>query len=178
MAGAGSQGNSASRWGDYSGLVVDESDGCTFWYTTEYYTATSPTGQIACPDPVNPPGFSTACWSTRIGRFRFPTCVGALSVDRPTLWPPNHKLVMVTVDYTSGPGVTCSLSVSSDEPIDGTGDGDTAPDWVIVDDHHVKLRAERAGSGDGRVYTILVTCTDGDGNSSSNSVQVVVPHNP
>jgi len=52
-----------------------------------------------------------------------------------------------------------------------------SPDWVIVDDHHVKLRAERAGSGDGRVYTILVTCTDGDGNSSSNSVEVTVPHN-
>jgi hypothetical protein len=41
----------------------------------------------------------------------------------------------------------CVLSVTSNEPINGTGDGDTAPDWEIVDAHHVRLRAERAGTG-------------------------------
>jgi hypothetical protein len=172
MAGAGSQANTASRWGDYSALTVDPSDGCSFWYTTEYYQVTNPEGRIPCPHPSDPAlGFSNACWSTRIGSFRFPTCVGAASVNKPVLWPPNHKLVNVTVDYTTGPDVTCSLSVSSDEPV-----GDTSPDWVVVDEHHVKLRAERDGTGDGRVYTILITCTDGSGNSSSFAVYVTVPH--
>ena len=45
-------------------------------------------------------------------------------------------------------------------------DGNTAPDWEIVDSHHVRLRAERSGRGNGRVYTITITCTDGSGNST------------
>lgn len=78
----------------------------------------------------------------------------------------NHKLVDVTLAYDDGSSSSritthsspCSVAVSSNEPVNGTGDGDTSPDWVIVDPHHVKLRAERAGNGNGRVYTISVTC--------------------
>ncbi len=102
-----------------------------------------------------------------------------LSVDKPSLWPPNHKFVDVTVNYNvadnCGP-VNCVLSVTSNEPENGTGDGDTAPDWIIVDAHHVELRAERAGNGTGRIYTITVTCTDSAGNTSTQAVQVTVPH--
>ncbi len=57
MAGSGSQTNSQSRWGDYSALQVDPTDGCTFWYTNEYLTTTS-----------------NADWHTRIGSFKFPSC--------------------------------------------------------------------------------------------------------
>jgi hypothetical protein len=39
VAGAGSQPGTANRWGDYSSMRIDQ-DGCTFWYTTEYYTTT------------------------------------------------------------------------------------------------------------------------------------------
>ncbi len=58
----------------------------------------------------------------------------------------------------------------------GTGDGDTAPDWVVLDDHHVQLRAERAGNGNGRVYTITTTCHDQYGNTSHSSTTVTVQH--
>ncbi len=58
QAGSGSQ-SGTNRWGDYSGLVVDPSDGCTFWYTNEYYTSQN-SGSIL--------------WQTRIGRFSFPAC--------------------------------------------------------------------------------------------------------
>ncbi len=37
MVGTGSQTNSSGRWGDYSLMVVDPVDDCTFWYTQEYY---------------------------------------------------------------------------------------------------------------------------------------------
>ena len=49
------------------------------------------------------------------------------------------------------------------------------PDWVIVDPTTVKLRAERAEFGKGRVYKILVTCRDASGNASTAATTVSVP---
>jgi hypothetical protein len=57
--GGGSQTHSAGRWGDYSSLMVDPVDDCTFWYTTEYHQVTS-----------------SANWRTRVGTFKFPGCGG------------------------------------------------------------------------------------------------------
>jgi hypothetical protein len=110
-----------------------------------------------------------------------PPVIHDLAATPPVLWPPNHKMKNVDVNYTStdncpGP-ITCHITVISDEPENGTGDGDTAPDWELTDDHHIKLRAERAGNGDGRVYTVTVTCTDQYGNSSSGDKKVLVPKN-
>ena len=92
----------------------------------------------------------------------------------------NHKMVDVTVNYTSsdnsGASSVCSLTVTSSEPLNGTGDGNTAPDWEIVDAHRVRLRAERAGNGTDRTYTITITCVDAAGNTATASTTVVVPH--
>ncbi len=41
LSGTGSQISSAGRWGDYTNMAIDGSDGCTFWYTNEFYTTTS-----------------------------------------------------------------------------------------------------------------------------------------
>lgn len=62
IAGLGSQtaGPDPSRWGDYSAMVVDEADQCTFWFTSEYLP--------------NVPSATNANWRTRIGSFRFPSC--------------------------------------------------------------------------------------------------------
>jgi hypothetical protein len=56
--GGGAQTTSSNRWGDYSSLNVDPLDDCRFWYTTEYYAATSPSG-----------------YSTKIASFKFPECL-------------------------------------------------------------------------------------------------------
>ena len=97
------------------------------------------------------------------------------------LSPPNHKMLNVAVGYAVtdswGP-VTTRLSVASDDPDDATGDGHTAPDWEIVNDRLVRLRAERSGQGTARVYTITITATDSAGQSSSRQVLVTVPKNP
>jgi len=73
-------------------------------------------------------------------------------------------------------GLKPIITISSNEPVDGTGDGDASPDWEVIDARHILLRAERSGNGSGRVYTITVTVTDSAGSSSSSSVTVRVPH--
>jgi hypothetical protein len=84
------------------------------------------------------------------------------------------------VDYTAtdncGGIITSSLKVTSNQPENGTGDGNTESDWTIVDEHNVKLRAERAGNGGCRIYSIQITSTDQYGNSSDSTITVVVPH--
>jgi len=108
-----------------------------------------------------------------------PPQVGTLTVDKPFLWPPNHQLIPIIVSYSASDNcsATCALTVTSSEPDNGLGDGDTANDIQIVDDHHVLLRAERSGKGNGRTYAIKTTCTDAAGNSTmSGPVNVIVQH--
>jgi hypothetical protein len=118
-----------------------------------------------------------------VAYFQLPVFIANTAVDKPMLWPVNHKMAPITVSYdlqnvcsTVNP-VTATLSVSCNEPVNGTGDGSTSPDWVVVDAHHVHLRAERAGTGSGRVYTVTITATDAKGNVTTQAVTVTVPHN-
>ena len=106
-----------------------------------------------------------------------------VSVTPDVLWPANHKYVDVTatvvVSDNFDPNPTVELvSVTSNEPDDGLGDGDTANDIVIVDDFHFQLRAERSGNGDGRIYTITYKVTDACGNSATQSVDGDCPAEP
>jgi hypothetical protein len=96
-----------------------------------------------------------------------------------TLSPPNHKLVDVTVtvvanDLVDPAPIVRIVSVSSNQPLNGTGDGDTSPDWFITGALTLQLRAERAASAD-RIYTITVEATDATGNTSTEEVTVRVP---
>lgn len=62
-----------------------------------------------------------------------------------------------------GDAITVEItSVTQDEPINGLGDGDTCPD-AVIDEGRVELRAERSGTGDGRVYQIEFIASDGKG---------------
>jgi hypothetical protein len=109
-----------------------------------------------------------------------PPQVTLLSVSQDSLWPPNHKMVDIEVRYNASDScnaATCVLAVSSNQPVDGTGDGDTSPDWEVIDAHHVRLRAERAATDDDRIYTITVTCTDAAGNRTVKQVVVRVTQN-
>jgi hypothetical protein len=56
VGGAGSQPDTSNRWGDYSSMRIDQ-DGCTFWYTTEYYKVTQ-----------------SFDWSTQIASVKFANC--------------------------------------------------------------------------------------------------------
>ena len=79
-------------------------------------------------------------------------------------------LLFIFIPETRGSGNKCRGRQTT-----GNGDGDTVNDIVIVDDDTFQLRAERAGSGDGRVYTITYEVTDACGNSTLASATVNVP---
>jgi len=67
--------------------------------------------------------------------------------------------------------------VASDEPDDDLGDGETIGDVAIgADCQSVQLRAERAGTGDGRVYTITLLLRDSGGPVMRADLEVSAPH--
>jgi len=108
----------------------------------------------------------------------------SLSVSPDMLWPPDHRMVPVKVTAVAqdvcdpNPPVTLT-SVVSNEP-SGGGSGHTADDiqnaTLGAADFDLLLRAERAGSGMGRRYTITYTATDRRGNAATGTTGVLVPH--
>jgi hypothetical protein len=110
-----------------------------------------------------------------------------LTAEPRVLWPPNHEMRAVSVRLRAhdrcadDPDLqVVLLRVTSDEPDNGTGDGNTTNDIQDAslgqDDRQVLLRAERAGNGDGRVYTLTYLVTDPSGNQTEAQTHVYVPH--
>ena len=102
----------------------------------------------------------------------------AVTASRPVLTSPNHRLVAMTLEGATDPdgdAVTIAVDgVTQDEPVEGRGDS-TSPDAVDDGDGQVRIRAERDSRGDGRVYRIAFTATDGRGGSCSGLAKVSVP---
>jgi hypothetical protein len=98
------------------------------------------------------------------------------------LWPPNGKFRLVWLSGASDPDGDAVgldvLGVTQDEPTARNGRGDRGPDaaWVPGHPNQVRLRAQRKGWGDGRVYHVAFRASDGNGGSCSGTVQVTVPH--
>jgi len=102
------------------------------------------------------------------------------------LSPPNHKLVPITADIMviddcdDNPAVRL-VSITSNEPDNGKGDGNTVNDIqgaaVGTDDREFRLRSERSGRGSGRIYTVAYEATDASGNVSVQTATVSVPKN-
>jgi hypothetical protein len=93
-AGTGAETDDSGRWGDYSSMSVDPSDDCTFWYTNEYFPATSDRG-----------------WHTRIGHFKFPSCgtpppVPTISGFLPSSGPAGTGVTITGTDLTGASAVT------------------------------------------------------------------------
>ena len=103
------------------------------------------------------------------------------------MWPPNHKYSTVKVtDLVASAADNCGgvslgnvkiSGVTSDEPNNSGGDGNTTNDIVIAPDcKSVQLRAERKGNGNGRVYTSTFKVSDASGNVGTATAKVTVPH--
>src|SRR5205085_1560712 len=118
--------------------------------------------------------------TSRSRESRTPPVCSGVAPSIASLWPPDHTLRAITLSGASDPdgdAVTLSITgVTQDEPVNGTGDGDTSPDAVLGSaSDQVQVRAERSGIGDGRVYRVAYTVTDGDA-SCSGFALVSVPH--
>jgi hypothetical protein len=120
----------------------------------------------------------------------------------PVLWPPNHRMVPVSilgiVDPSGTTKVTITRVVQDEALCDSNEKRDTRKqlrqgdretddnkhgndndrdeiDAIINADGTVLLRAERDGHGDGRVYRINFTATNVEG-TVAGVVKVIVPH--
>jgi len=158
--------------------VCDPPSGTAFpiGTTTDTCTVTDQSGQ------------SASCSFTVAVTDTVAPVIASIVASPDTLWPPNHKLVPVSITASAtdcDPSPTCRIvSVTANEPVLGPGSGHTDPDWVITDPGPkvspavlgVQLRAERAGGGSGRVYRIDITCADASGNTTAGARTVTVPH--
>lgn len=165
-------------------------------------TATDNSGSVS-PVCLPPPGSAFPIGSTRVncnavddagnvtaGSFTVtvtndvivPPNSDCIITSKSVLWPPNHKLVPVSVWLNfGGKKIKYSsariVSVTSNEPETGLWPYDMAPDWEIVNGKQLKLklRAERDDHGNGRVYTITVEAKDKMGNEYLCKTTVTVP---
>jgi probable HAF family extracellular repeat protein len=115
----------------------------------------------------------------------------SMSVNPDTLWPPNHKMVSITpiiaatdncdpnpqirlVSITMNEGETTN---TYDPAYDVTqGDGSTVGDIQVDASGNIALRAERSGTGTGRVYILTYEAEDQSGNIATATATVTVPH--
>jgi hypothetical protein len=107
-----------------------------------------------------------------------PPALSGLPAAGCTLWPPDRKFVTVaTISAADSLAGLAALNVTgtSSEPMDPND-----PDIVItgtgLQPRMVQLRADRLGTGSGRVYTINTVATDAAGNTMSATSTCTVPH--
>lgn len=130
-----------------------------------------------------------------------PVVSAAVTPDQ--LWPPNHKYVAIDISAVvtdacdQAPVLTASIVSSEPDDANGNGDGQTTGDIrvthadgstsvssnadpVVAFDpasDTLEVRAERAGGGEGRSYTITFTAQDASGNIGTTTATIFVPHN-
>jgi hypothetical protein len=110
-----------------------------------------------------------------------PVCADA-EASQTIIWPPDHKFVEISVlDVTDADSDEIKININSiysDEATattKGNGGINRAPDGQGVNTSTAFVRAEHSGLGNGRVYHIAFTASDGKGGSCSGIVTVGVP---
>ena len=159
ITGAGAQGSTLSRWGDYSSMQIDPVDDCTFWYANEYI-------------PAN----GTFNWKTRIASFKLPGCGAAGANDFSMAASPSSLTVAQGSSATStiGTAVTSGVAQAVALSVSGTPAGATAsltPSAVTTG--NASTLTFSAGTAAAGPYTLTVTGTAASG-SHSTSVSVTV----
>lgn len=134
------------------------------------------TTTVSC-TATNPAGSDTDVFQVRVFDTIAPVIINA-TASPDALWPPDRKMVSVTlsalaIDAGDASPTLMVTGITSNQPVNDVGDGNTSPDWEITGPMKVNLRAERSGSQD-RIYTITIQATDDSGNSSTATIEVLV----
>ncbi|MDQ2854204.1 MAG: hypothetical protein M3R32_05025 [Chloroflexota bacterium] len=133
VAGAGSQTNNCGgavchRWGDYTAMSVDPVDDCTFWYTNEYYSSQA--------------NGSSGNWQTRIGSFKFPSCI--------SMTAPGSTYVPLTparlLDTRFGTGLSGKFTANTPRTFQVTGLGGVPANAVAVTGNFTVTNQTAAGA--------------------------------
>jgi hypothetical protein len=200
IVGGGSQTGTLTRWGDYSAMQVDPSDGCTFWYTNEYI-------------PAN----GSFNWKTRIASFKFPSCGGSTGGNDFSISANPSSLSIaqgsngtstISTAVTSGSAGTVSLTASvspsgptaSLNPTSVTAGGSstltvTVGSTVATGTYTVTVTGTEGSASHSTAVTVTVTAGGGGGSqlivnggfengqapwqeSSSGGFQLIDPTNP
>jgi len=178
---------------DGTGSSDPDMDMLTYAWTAPGIVFDNPAS--ATPTATFPLGSTTVTLTVSDGEFEDSDTMNADVVDTTapeinvslvpnSLWPPNHFMydITATVNVTD----TCDAnptfvlnSITSNEPDNGKGDGNTTGDIaggdVGTQDTEFQVRSERSGKGSGRIYTGTYTASDGSGNSADGSAEVTVP---
>lgn len=147
VAGTGSQ-TTYSRWGDYSSMSVDPTDGCTFWYTHEYLATTG-----------------ARVWKTRNASFTLPGCTTNPGNDFSISASPTSGTVAAgaSASTTVGTAVTSGSAGSVSLAASGLPAGATAtftPTSVTAGNSST-LAISTSASTPAGTYPITITGTEG-----------------
>jgi len=159
QVGGGSQnhncgGSPCTRWGDYASMSVDPADDCTFWYTSEYYD-TQANG-------------TAGNWHTRIGSFRFPSCVSPTAAD--------GNIAGLITDSNGAPvsGVTINLSGSDSREAITDRDGRYSFDNVETNGFYTVApsRANYTFTPENRSFSLLGVHSEASFTATANNSKV------
>ena len=89
------------------------------------------------------------------------------------IWPPNNKMVPVSVHVTAIDDVDNAPSCSVTSIL-----GAPSSDYEITGRFTANVRATKDSDGSGRVYSVKVTCTDAAGNRSTAIARVSICKEP
>jgi hypothetical protein len=129
------------------------------------------------PDQSLPNGDDYAIDNIRYSTNSLPSCSSAKAFPA-LLWSPNHQfepVQIIGVTDPEGDSVTITVTgVTQDEPVKRN-NLDPSPD-AVIEAGSTFIRAERLGTGNGRVYEISFRAVDENGSFCTGSVTVSVPH--
>lgn len=155
--------------------------------TNNFWGASSGPGPEPADDVCNDAGSSTTVIPFATQQFAAvssgsgsgngsPVCNAAQAVPV-SLWPANGRFTSVSVVGVGDPDndpVTISITgVTQDEAVVSPGVGDSRPD-AVLHGSSADVRAQRLAAGDGRVYQLKFSATDGHGGSCTGTVSVGV----
>jgi len=175
-----------------TGSLLEEYNFFTGWWAMATNINDRSDGFYQDTKPVIAPGSSTLL--SRIEHYSFCDNVPltlSLEATPDILWPPDHEMWPIYINASVSPdkgaeepyvrvtSVTIAehsrIEMPSDDTVNTYDENNFEPDYEMVDDTNVNLRAERGGKSEGRTYFIEVTATDCSGDYKS-TVEISVPH--